>query len=83
MAFQQKFDGASAQALAQEPDVVDGEVIELPGGVEGALEDEGVEMREELKQVAEGLIGDGDGLRCRGGIKLGDQGENKPRELGE
>ena len=40
---------------------MDGEVVELPGGVESALKDEGVEVRVEPKRVSEGLIGDDGG----------------------
>jgi len=66
---------------------VDEEVVELAGGVESALKDEGVEVRVEPERVPEGLIGDdgsgGDGLASRGGVELRDQVEDQPCKLGE
>ena len=68
--FQEEADGALAQALGEAGGIMDGEVIELPGGVKSALKDEGVKVRVEPKRVPEGLIGhDGgsaDGLARRG-----------------
>ena len=66
---------------------MDEEVVELAGGVESALKDEGVEVRVEPERVPEGLIGDdgsgGDGLASRGGVELRDQVEDQPCKLGE
>ena len=68
--LQEEADGALAQALGEADGIVDGEVVELPGGVKSALKDEGVEVRVEPKRVPEGLIGDdgggGDGLASCG-----------------
>jgi hypothetical protein len=38
--------------------IVDGQVVELPGGVKSALKDEGVKVRAGPERVSEGLIGD-------------------------
>jgi hypothetical protein len=66
---------------------VDGQVVELPGGVESSLKDEGVEMRVEPKRVPKGLIGDdgggGDWPATGGGVELRDQVGDQPRKVGE
>ncbi len=85
--LQEEADGALAQALGEAGGIVDGEVVELPGGVESALKDEGVEVRVEPKRVPKGLIGDdgggGNGLACCGTVELRDQVEDQPCKLGE
>jgi hypothetical protein len=85
--LQEEADGTPTQALGQASGIMDGKEVELPGGVESAFEDEGVEVRVEPKRVSEGLISDhsggGDGLASCGGIELGDQRENEYREFGE
>ena len=85
--LQEQPDGAPAKALAEANGIVDGDVVELPGGIETALEDESVKMWVEPKRVAEGLIGhDGgsaDGPASSGGVELRDQVEDQPCKVGE
>ena len=85
--LQEQADGAPAQALGHASRVVNGQVVELPGGVESTLQDKGVEMRVEPQRVAEGLVGhDGGGcdrLASRGGVELCDQVEYQPCKVGE
>ena len=61
---------------------MDGEVVELPGGVESSLKDEGVEVRVEPKRVPEGLIrddgGGGDGFANGRAVELHDEVEDQP-----
>ena len=54
-----------AKALGQDRGIVGGQVVELPGGIESTLKDEGVEAWVEPKRVSEGLIGDD------GGVEMG------------
>jgi hypothetical protein len=85
--LEEQADGAPAQALDQGSGIVDGQVVELPGGVESAFEDKGVEVRVESKRVPEGLIDDGcgggDWLATGGGVELSDQVEDQPCNVGE
>ncbi len=85
--LQEEANDAPAQALGKGRGIVDGEVGELPGGIESALKDEGVEVRVEPKRVSEGLMGDhrggGDGLASRGSVELRDKLENQPCKIGE
>jgi len=53
--LQEEADGAPSQALGQASGIVDGQVVELPGGVKSALKDEGVKVRVEPERVSEGL----------------------------
>ena len=66
---------------------MDGEVVELPGGVESSLKDEGVEVRVEPKRVPEGLIrddgGGGDGFANGRAVELHDEVEDQPCKRGE
>jgi hypothetical protein len=85
--LQEQANGALPQALGQAVGIVDGEVVELTGGVESSLKDEGVEVRVEPKRVPEGLIGDdgggGNALASGRAVELRDQVEDQPRKLGE
>jgi hypothetical protein len=66
---------------------MDGEVVELTGGLEFALKDQSVEVRVEPKRIPEGLIGDDDGaedgLASRRRVELRDQAEDQPCKVGE
>jgi hypothetical protein len=68
---EEQAEGAPAHTLGEARRIVDGQVVELPGGVESALKDESVEVGVEPKRVAERLIGHdgggGDGSAGRGG----------------
>jgi len=85
--LQEEADGAPLKALGQASGIVDGQVVELPGGVKSALKDEGVKVRVEPKRVFEGLIGDDrgaeDGLASRRRVELRDQAEDQPCKVGE
>jgi hypothetical protein len=85
--LQEEADGAPSKALGQASGIVDGQVVELPGGVKSALKDEGVKVRVEPKRVPEGLISDdgggGNGLANGRAVELRDQGEDQPCKLGE
>jgi len=85
--LQEEADSAPPQALGQASGIVDGQVVELPGGVKSALKDEGVKVRVEPKRVSEGLIGDDrgaeDGLASRRRVELRDQAEDQPCKVGE
>ena len=85
--LQEQADGALAQALGEPGGIMDGEVVELTGGVESALKDESVEVRVEPKRVPEWLIGDdgggGNGLASGRAVELRDQAEDQPCKVGE
>jgi hypothetical protein len=53
--LQEEADCAPAQVFSHSSGIVDGQVVELPGGVESALKDESVEAGVEPKRVSEGL----------------------------
>jgi hypothetical protein len=55
--LEKQADGAPAQALGRVRCIVDGQVVELPNGVESALKDESVKVGVETKRVAERLVG--------------------------
>ena len=85
--LEKQADGAPAQAFGEVSGIVDGEVVELPGGVESALHDESVEVGVEAKRVAERLVGhdcaSGNWFASRGGVELRDQVEDQSSKVGE
>ena len=85
--LQEEADRALTEALGEAGGIMDGQVVELPGGVKSALKDEGVKVRVEPKRIAKGLVGNdgggGDGLAGRCRVELCDQTEDQPCKVGE